>query len=144
MNEAKQQSRLPHNLVPEHQQVDAPKFKTYRIKGDNHRIVAYSPESFLHQFHAGTPFRQRGHRCGIHATLCPPSSGTRRLSCQYRQPCYIPCRPYFPRLRIHRITPLQLVLCSRSSIPTATAFYIQFFLFRLFNSSLITIKRLLF
>lgn len=60
MNEAKQQSRLPHNLVPEHQQVDAPKFKTYRIKGDNHKIVAYSPESFLHQLHAGSRFDSEG------------------------------------------------------------------------------------
>ena len=56
MNEAKLQSRLPHNLVPEHQQVDAPKFKTYHIKGDNHRIVAYSPEEFLRQLHAGSRF----------------------------------------------------------------------------------------
>ena len=60
MNEAKQQSRLPHNLVPEHQQVDAPKFKTYHIKGDNHRIVAYSPEEFLHQLHAGSRFDSEG------------------------------------------------------------------------------------
>ena len=60
MNEAKKQSRLPHNLVPEHQQVDAPKFKTYRIKGDNHKIVAYSPESFLHQLHAGSRFDSEG------------------------------------------------------------------------------------
>lgn len=60
ITEAKQQSRLPHNLVPEHQQVDAPKFKTYRIKGDNHRIVAYSPESFLHQLHAGSRFDSEG------------------------------------------------------------------------------------
>ena len=60
MNEAKLQSRLPHNLVPEHQQVDAPKFKTYHIKGDNHRIVAYSPEEFLHQLHAGSRFDNEG------------------------------------------------------------------------------------
>lgn len=60
MNEAKLQSRLPHNLVPEHQQVDAPKFKTYHIKGDNHRIVAYSPEEFLHQLHAGSRFDSEG------------------------------------------------------------------------------------
>lgn len=60
MNEAKLQSRLPHNLVPEHQQVDAPKFKTYHIKGDNHRIVAYSPEEFLRQLHAGSRFDSEG------------------------------------------------------------------------------------
>lgn len=60
MDLAKKQSRLPHNLVPEHQQVDAPKFKTYRIKGDNHKIVAYSPESFLHQLHAGSRFDSEG------------------------------------------------------------------------------------
>lgn len=60
MTEAKQQSRLPHNLFPEHQQVDAPIFKTYRIKGDNHKIVAYNPESFLHQLHAGSRFDSEG------------------------------------------------------------------------------------
>ena len=60
MNEAKLQSRLPHNFVPEHQQVDAPKFKTYHIKGDNHRIVAYSPEEFLRQLHAGSRFDSEG------------------------------------------------------------------------------------
>lgn len=60
MTEAKQQSRLPHNLFPEHQQVDAPIFKTYRIKGDNHRIVAYSPEEFLRQLHAGSRFDSEG------------------------------------------------------------------------------------
>ena len=60
MNEAKLQSRLPHNLVPEHHRVDAPIFKTYHIKGDNHRIVAYSPESFLHQLHAGSRFDSEG------------------------------------------------------------------------------------
>lgn len=60
MTEAKLQSRLPHNLVPEHQQVDAPQFKTYRIKGDNHKIVAYSPEEFLHQLHAGSRFDSEG------------------------------------------------------------------------------------
>lgn len=60
MNEAKKQSRLPHNLVPEHHRVDAPQFKTYRIKGDNHRIVAYSPEEFLHQLHAGSRFDSEG------------------------------------------------------------------------------------
>ena len=60
MDLAKKQSQLPHNLVPEHQQVDAPKYKTYRIKGDNHRIVAYSPESFLHQLHAGSRFDSEG------------------------------------------------------------------------------------
>lgn len=58
--EAKLQSRLPHNLVPEHHRVDAPKFKTYRIKGDNHRIVAYSPEEFLHQLHVGSRFDSEG------------------------------------------------------------------------------------
>lgn len=60
MDLAKKQSRLPHNLVPEHHRVDAPKFKTYRIKGDNHRIVAYSPEEFLHQLHAGSRFDSEG------------------------------------------------------------------------------------
>ena len=60
MTEAKQQSRLPHNLIPEHHRVDAPKFKTYRIKGDNHRIVAYSPEEFLHQLHVGSRFDNEG------------------------------------------------------------------------------------
>lgn len=60
ITEAKLQSRLPHNLVPEHRRVDAPKFKTYRIKGDNHRIVAYSPEEFLHQLHVGSRFDSEG------------------------------------------------------------------------------------
>ena len=60
MNEAKKQSRLPHNLVPENHRVDAPKYKTYRIKGDNHRIVAYSPEAFLRQLHAGSRFDNEG------------------------------------------------------------------------------------
>ena len=60
ITEAKQQSRLPHNLVPEHHRVDAPKFKTYRIKGDNHKIVAYSPEEFLRQLHAGSRFDSEG------------------------------------------------------------------------------------
>ena len=60
MNEAKKQSRLPHNLVPEHHRVDAPKIKIYRIKGDNHKIVAYSPEEFLHQLHAGSRFDSEG------------------------------------------------------------------------------------
>lgn len=60
MNEAKQQSRLPHNLVPEHRRVDAPIFKTYRIKGDEHKIVAYSPEEFLRQLHAGSRFDSEG------------------------------------------------------------------------------------
>lgn len=60
MNEAKQQSRLPHNLVPEHRRVDAPIFKTYHIKGDEHKIVAYSPEEFLRQLHAGSRFDSEG------------------------------------------------------------------------------------
>ena len=60
ITEAKLQSQLPHNLVPEHHRVDSPKFKTYRIKGDNHRIVAYSPEEFLHQLHAGSRFDSEG------------------------------------------------------------------------------------
>jgi hypothetical protein len=60
MTEAKLQSKLPHNLVPEHHRVDSPKFKTYRIKGDNHRIVAYSPEEFLRQLHAGSRFDSEG------------------------------------------------------------------------------------
>mgnify|MGYP001742905387 FL=1 len=60
MNEAKLQSRLPHNLVPEHHRVDSPKFKTYRIKGDNHRIVAYSPEEFLRQLRTGSRFDSEG------------------------------------------------------------------------------------
>ena len=60
MDLAKKQSRLPHNLVPEHHRVDAPQFKTYRIKGDNHKIVAYSPEEFLHQLHAGSRFDSEG------------------------------------------------------------------------------------
>ena len=60
MTEAKQQSRLPHNLVPEHRRVDAPIFKTYRIKGDEHKIVAYSPEEFLRQLHAGSRFDSEG------------------------------------------------------------------------------------
>ena len=60
MHEAKQQSRLPHNLVPEHRRVDAPIFKTYRIKGDEHKIVAYSPEEFLRQLHAGSRFDSEG------------------------------------------------------------------------------------
>ena len=60
MTEAKLQSKLPHNSIPERQQVDAPKFKTYHIKGDNHRIVAYSPEEFLRQLHAGSRFDSEG------------------------------------------------------------------------------------
>ena len=60
MTEAKQQSQFPHNLVPEHHRVDAPQFKTYRIKGDEHKIVAYSPEEFLHQLHAGSRFDSEG------------------------------------------------------------------------------------
>ena len=60
MTEAKQQSRLPHNLVPEHHRVDAPQFNIYHIKGDNHKIVAYSPEEFLHQLHAGSRFDSEG------------------------------------------------------------------------------------
>ena len=60
MTEAKQQSQFPHNLVPEHQQVDAPKIKIYRIKGDNHKIVAYSPEEFLRQLHASSRFDSEG------------------------------------------------------------------------------------
>ena len=60
MDLAKKQSRLPHNLVPERQQVDAPKFKTYHIKGDNHKIVAYSPEEFLHQLRTGSRFDSEG------------------------------------------------------------------------------------
>ena len=60
ITEAKLQSRLPHNLVPEHRRVDAPKIKTYRIKGDNHKIVAYSPEEFLRQLHAGSRFDSEG------------------------------------------------------------------------------------
>ena len=60
MTEAKLQSKLPHNSIPEHQQVDTPKFKTYRIKGDNHKIVAYSPEGFLRQLHAGSRFDSEG------------------------------------------------------------------------------------
>lgn len=60
ITEAKLQSRLPHNLVPEHHRVDAPKFKIYRIKGDNHRIVAYSPEEFLHQLRTGSRFDSEG------------------------------------------------------------------------------------
>ena len=60
MTEAKQQIQLPHNLVPEHHRIDAPIFKTYRIKGDSHRIVAYSPEEFLRQLHAGSRFDSEG------------------------------------------------------------------------------------
>lgn len=60
VSKAKLQSQLPHNLVPEHHRVDSPKFKTYRIKGDNHRIVAYSPEAFLRQLHAGSRFDNEG------------------------------------------------------------------------------------
>ena len=60
MTEAKLQSKLPHNLVPEHHRVDSPKFKTYRVKGDNHKIVAYSPEEFLRQLHAGSRFDSEG------------------------------------------------------------------------------------
>ncbi|RQE06879.1 hypothetical protein [Prevotella intermedia] len=60
MTEAKQQSQFPHNLVPEHRRVDAPQFKTYRIKGDEHKIVAYSPEEFLRQLHAGSRFDSEG------------------------------------------------------------------------------------
>ena len=60
MTEAKLQSKLPHNLVPEHHRVDSPKFKTYRIKGDNHRIVAYSPEEFLRQLRTGSRFDSEG------------------------------------------------------------------------------------
>lgn len=60
MTEAKQQSQFPHNLVPEHRRVDAPIFKTYRIKGDEHKIVAYSPEEFLRQLHAGSRFDSEG------------------------------------------------------------------------------------
>ena len=60
ITEAKLQSQLPHNLVPEHHRVDSPKFKTYHIKGDNHRIVAYSPEEFLRQLHAGSRFDSEG------------------------------------------------------------------------------------
>ena len=60
MTEAKQQSQFPHNLVPEHHRVDAPQFKIYRIKGDNHKIVAYSPEEFLRQLHAGSRFDSEG------------------------------------------------------------------------------------
>nr|DAU44610.1 MAG TPA: hypothetical protein [Caudoviricetes sp.] len=60
MDLAKKQSRLPHNLVPEHHRVDSPKFKTYRIKGDNHKIVAYNPEEFLRQLHAGSRFDSEG------------------------------------------------------------------------------------
>ena len=60
MTEAKLQSKLPHNLIPEHQQVDTPKFKIYHIKGDKHKIVAYSPEGFLHQLHIGSRFDSEG------------------------------------------------------------------------------------
>ena len=60
MTEAKLQSKLPHNLVPEHHRVDSPNFKTYHVKGDNHIIVAYSPEEFLRQLHAGSRFDSEG------------------------------------------------------------------------------------
>ena len=60
MTEAKLQSKLPHNLVPEHHRVDSPNFKTYHVKGDNHKIVAYSPEEFLRQLHAGSRFDSEG------------------------------------------------------------------------------------
>ena len=60
MTEAKLQSKLPHNLVPEHHRVDSPYFKTYHVKGDNHKIVAYSSEEFLRQLHAGSRFDSEG------------------------------------------------------------------------------------
>jgi len=60
MTEAKLQSKLPHNLVPEHHRVDSPNFKTYHVKGDNHIIVAYSPEEFLHQLRTGSRFDSEG------------------------------------------------------------------------------------
>lgn len=60
MNEAKLQSRLPHNLVPEHHRVDSPNFKTYHVKGDSHKIVAYSPEEFLRQLRTGSRFDSEG------------------------------------------------------------------------------------
>ena len=60
MDLAKKQSRLTHDLVPEHHRVDSPNFKTYHVKGDNHIIVAYSPEEFLHQLHIGSRFDSEG------------------------------------------------------------------------------------
>lgn len=60
MDLAKKQSRLPHDLVPEHHRVDSPNFKNYHVKGDNHIIVAYSPEEFLRQLHAGSRFDSEG------------------------------------------------------------------------------------
>lgn len=60
MIEAKLQSKLPHNLVPEHHRVDSPNFKTYHVKGDCHKIVAYSPEEFLRQLRTGSRFDSKG------------------------------------------------------------------------------------
>lgn len=60
MIEAKLQSKLPHNLVPEHHRVDSPNFKTYHVKGDCHKIVAYSPEEFLRQLRTGSRFDSEG------------------------------------------------------------------------------------
>lgn len=60
MDLAKKQSRLPHNLVPKHHRVDSPNFNTYHVKGDNHKIVAYSPEEFLHQLRTGSRFDSEG------------------------------------------------------------------------------------
>ncbi|WP_253844739.1 hypothetical protein [Prevotella intermedia] len=59
MATAKEQSRLPHNLVAEHHRIP-PQVKIYKIKGDNHRIAACSPEEFLRQLHAGSRFDNKG------------------------------------------------------------------------------------
>lgn len=60
VSEAKLQSQLPHNLVPEHHRVEAPRFRIYHVKGDRHGIIAYSPEEFLRQLHTSSRFDNEG------------------------------------------------------------------------------------
>ena len=59
ITEAKKQDRLPHNFVPERCRMTH-QIKCYKVKGDNHKIAAYSPEEFLRQLHAGSRFDSAG------------------------------------------------------------------------------------
>lgn len=45
--------------IPEEHQLRPP-FKIYKIMGDGHRVVATSPDDFLHQLHMGSRFDSEG------------------------------------------------------------------------------------
>lgn len=60
VSETKYRGQLPYNLLSAPPRIDAPIYRIYHVKGDRHSIVAYNPEEFLHQLHAGSRFDSDG------------------------------------------------------------------------------------